>query len=576
MSLLSPFPDQREALDALATDYESGLQRCAVVMPTGTGKTVTFAIQTDEFLTVNPGSRVGIIVHRDELVNQTVNQIHGVNPDRSIGVVKAARNEIDHEIVIMSVQTIANQNRLEQIPPDWFGLIIVDECHHAAADSYMNAIRYFGGFDHSGRDDSTRLCTLITGYTATMVRNDSRGLGNVWQKISYERDILWAIRNGRIVDIRGMAIQVESLLDDVNMSRGDYAEGALGESMVKHHAGSAIARGFQEHAVNRSAISFAPTVAAAYQIADELNGAGVTTEVVHGAMPRDERLAIYARSRSGETQVISNCGVLTEGFDEPHISCVIMARPTTNRGLFTQCVGRGARLWKLHNPSSPYPWIREPKRDCLVLILGDGKSAKLAGLSVLSTGLAGPVRDNETLTEAEEREEETGPDTPSRPTRISVSITDVDLFERQSRYTFKRTVGKEYLYIPTGDWLVTIYPETTAPDTLFMVGQVWAGRGRRQLGTTVVRNVDLGTAMAVAETRAAELDPVGTASRKDASWRKKKKELASPAQKSFAKGLRIPFGDDVTKVELSDMIDSVVASRNLNGWNPPDPVAETE
>lgn len=564
MSLLKLRDYQEECKSAIWEAVEAGVQRFAVVLPTGAGKTVVFAHLINE--AIAKGFRVLVLVNRDELVNQTKRQVHSAAPELTIGVIKAARNETGQDVTIASVQTLGRVNRLHALSPEDFDFIIVDECHHIAADSYQRIIKYFGGYagpDH-GRPALAALRAIVIGFTATLVRADKRGLGDTFEKVVYKKDLVWMIRRGYLVSPLGKRINLNIDTDGVKQTGGDLGAGALGKEMIDAHAGSAIGHFLREHSADRSFLVFMPDVASAENTRDTLRLQGFTVDLVTGETPYEERTLIFKRVRSGETQGVVNCMVLTEGFDEPQFSCVVIGRMTKNPGLFIQMVGRGLRLWKLHNPASPYAWIQKPKTDCVVGLMGNSGSVSLAGMADLTETPITEVKDGETITEAIDREAKDRPE--SKDVDASqITYEDVDLLDA-SAFAFRRTTGKGYLYIPTKDWLITIYPEYD--DGLsFMVGLVFCGRGIRRKGRQIASGLTLDGAMAQAEQIAEEIEPTGTVSTKKASW-KRRKEAPSDAQVSFAQGLGIKFPEGTTKVELSDMISDVIASRALDGFTP--------
>lgn len=612
MTFLKPHPYQTECIEAFQARFNEGLQRGAAVLFTGAGKTVIFAHMVHRFVE-RTGMRVAIFVDRDELVRQTKRQLLGVSTNLRVGVVKGARNEItDVDVVIISIQTLARRDRkrLEQIPPDHFGLLIVDECHKAGARSYRDAFEYFGAFTEGPRVIDCPECDLgsiatdrslshsefatcgvcwgggtievpsvkLAGFTATLQRADG-GLGDIFESpVVYKKDMLWGIRNHYLVDVRPRSVTLDGIFDDVPTLGGDFTDVGLGTAMVEQNLGALYAHALQEEAPSRQALVFAPDVASAYHIASALNGAGRVAEVVTGATPSEERALIYKRVQTGETQDLVNVDVLTAGFDMPQISCVV-PRPTTNQVVFIQQVGRGVRTWRLHDESSPHPWIREPKRDCVVLLINAKSKLKLCTLVDLSETPLKEVKDSETLSEAVEREELEEAGKPAiDPKRVR--IEDVDLFT-YSPFSFRKTTGKKYVYIPTVDWLVTVYPHTSAPDTDYMVGTVWCGKGAPRKGQVLATHVDLGYAMAIAESEADDIDPVGTVARKTASW-KKKKEPASTQQLSFLRTLKATkrfkgeIPENPTKVQVSDLISDVIATERLDGYIPPAPTQEED
>lgn len=530
MTALRTRPYQDEALAALREGWAGDYTRQAVVLPTGMGKTVIFSrLVADEHAA---GRRSAVLVHRDELVNQTVEKIAAVDPDIRVGVVKAERNQTDTDVMVCSVQTLARRSRLERVPRP--GLVIVDECHHAAADTYRLALEWFGCFDAPGG-------TRAAGFTATLHRNDERGLGDIWERVAYKRDILFGIKAGYLSDVRGVAVELDGLdLAKVARSRGDYQDGDLGRALMTAGAGEVIAESYREHAGDRQGVVFAPTVATAESFAEDLNAAGIVTEVITGATPLEDRALVYKRYRAGEVQVLSNCMVLTEGWDAPWASCCVVARPTESPSLYTQMVGRVLRPW----PGKP---------DALVLdVVGASARHKLATIADLHESRV-EIKPGETLAGAVEREEqeraERGKAAGSRQAR------EVDLFHT-SRSVWLQTPGGVW-FIPTRQSVYFIWPENGH----FRVGRT--GTPYAMAGGGWLRNepLPLEYAMAWAEQYAEEADP-SVASR-TAPWRTSKKP--SDAQVNHAAKLRIPLehpdGTPLRKGELSDAISVFYASK---------------
>jgi superfamily II DNA or RNA helicase len=587
--LLRPRKYQFECITALRQDWDQGIQRLAVVLPTGMGKTVIMAhlIKGD----ADAGNIVGVIVPRDELVTQTIAKVHSVAPHLTIGVVKARRNEWqDVDVVIMSAQTLARENRLHAIPRHHFGLIIVDECHHAAAASYQTALRWFGVLpptdqaswdlaiaqEMSDGDHDTRSSALIAalsstrlaGFTATLTRQDKLGLGDVFQKVSYTKDILYGIRHGYLVDPKPKSVHLDTDLDeDTTRAAGDFTAGSLGKALLKAEAPTAMLHAIQTETPDRQGIVFWPTVETADTFARLCNTHGVSCELIIGDTPAEDRELTFKRIRSGETQVLSNVMVGTEGLDVPQFSFVGIGRPTTNTGLLTQMIGRGLRPWAGQLPNSPYSWMTAPKTDCMVLLLDASTNLKLATLADLSTTIVREINDGEGLVEAIDRQEHEDAEREKRRLDTSrLRIVDLDLFGRSSSAWLQTRRG--YWFIPTKDWLIAMYPEDTTGQT-FMVGRVSLTGSSRAAGHTIGRQMTQGYAMAWAESEAAEIDP--SISSRTAAWRKKKKEPASSKQIDFARSLGVKAPEQYTKTELSDQISIVIASRRLDRYTPATP-----
>jgi superfamily II DNA or RNA helicase len=297
-----------------------------MVLATGLGKTVIFAHLIAEWVRSTVAKRALVLVHTDELVQQAYKKIKDVAPGLHVGIVKAERNDVIARVIVASVQSLR-----------------------------------------------------VAGFTATLARGDKAKLSDIWEECTFSRGIPFGIRRGYLLDVRGKRIVVPDLdLSTVKKSGGDYQDAALGSAMDAALAPSIIAEAYLEHAAGRKGLAFWPLVETAHHGADAFNEAGIPSAVVHGGTPREERRLILKKLHAGDIQVVHNCGVLTEGFDEPTVSCVVNARPTQSAPLYQQMVGRGLR------PDLSLP--PEHRGDCLVLdVVGVSRTHNLRTLIDLST-----------------------------------------------------------------------------------------------------------------------------------------------------------------------------------------------
>lgn len=643
---------QRQALDALAAHRQEHPDetRLVISMATGLGKTITFAREAVDFLDSHDGAgqRVLVLVHTDELAQQAEAKVRLMarssnDPvDYRVGVVKAERDEVDADIVIGSVQTLANRARRERIRD--VGLIIVDECHHAIASTYQTILREFGalalssnneyhtGYDRTGvrqhvnqadcqaragtagagplqgtgasgepeRGAGTRhdrdLCpgdrrggggelqslTPVTGYTATPERGDGAALGHVWQNVVFSRDISWAVRKGFLVPPVGYTVTVPqaNVLDGMSMPGGvqitlgavaaaprgmaSMGERELDAALVDGVAPAAVVASWLEQAERdavrglplRSTVLFAPLVRSARAFADAFREFGVSAAVVHGAMPREERVLTLKRYAAGEIIVLCNAMVLTEGWDVPRTKCVIWARPTTSRPLFIQGAGRGLRPW-LDGP------IPREEQDCVLLVLSDSTPG-LCSIADLSDRPLEPA-DGRSLLQLEDEFDlstDLEPDAPNAYAgRLDVSAFD-PLVARSSKVWNKTQEGA--LFLPVGKAeFITILPDAAG----YAVAAVSTGRGRR-----LRRNVpDLELAMTLAEDEAQERggDLGRLLADKTRPWRK---DVPTEDTKQLARALGL--GAELDRImaqraggkagRLSDSIAIVKASRLID------------
>jgi superfamily II DNA or RNA helicase len=521
-------PYQTECIDTVFQAWCDGMRRPAVVLPTGAGKTVVFSHLTDRFIKEH-SNRVIILVHRDELADQAINKIRQVAPHLSVGKVKAQDNEINADVMVCSVQTLAVARRRVELRdtqrgPSRIGLIITDECHHAAAATYR---KIYDAFPDA----------LNVGFTATLARGDGTGLGDVWEDVVYTRSVLNMIGNGYLVDVKAKKVDVAGLdLAGVGKSRGDYQAGSLGEALQESGAMMHIAKAYQEHAGDRPGVVFTPTVETAHGAAESFQSLGIKTAVISGETPRDERLKIFEDYRTGRVQVLANCMVLTEGFDAPWASCAVIARPTQSQPLYVQMVGRVLRPWP-------------GKKDALVLDVTGTGGMKLKTLVDLEPGAVQSMRDGETLEEAQQRE---ASESPGHAGIGNLSFKEHDMFAASDKHWLATQRG--VLFISVGSGEVFLWASKEQPGMWDVCFAPKTGKWqRRRTGLT------LDMAMAWGEADAEDFSEFSVS--RSASWRKSK---PSPAQAGLAERLRIEGAVSMRKGELSDALSVVFASRKLD------------
>lgn len=525
-------PYQNEAVQATEEGWQSGSSRLLCVLATGLGKTILFA----DLLRKEKGRSL-VIAHRDELLEQAREKILLVHPEAEIGMVRRKENDVDARIVLASVQSVARDNRLQTLGKD-FGLVVVDEAHHAVAPFHKKIITHAGCFD--ARPDRPRLL----GVTATPRRTDGVGLNNVFEKIVYKMTILDGIIGGYLVDLICKDIQIEIDLSEVENSGGDYNEGALGRAMTEANAPATMAAAYREYALDRKAIAFLPTVKVAEDLVAALNRDGVAAEVVKDTTSPKHRQGIYKRLREGETRVVANCGVLTEGFDEPSISCILQGRPTISNSLYTQMIGRGTRL---------YPG----KVDCLILdTVGSSRKHKLITLSDI-TGLSAEVIKAEGARAAIKAKFGAAPEEEEGP-------------EENKGGKFFATASKlftelHWVALPNGGYvlalgqaMVLLFPLPHTADErqphFNVYLKEWDRAARR-----VSQNLTLDYAQGVSEDLVREHEAYALAA-PDASWRKKEPR---PKQLELLKRLDVQVFADTTRGEAADKITKHFAMQAL-------------
>lgn len=286
--------------------------------------------------------RVLWIAHTDELIDQARRSILAEMPGAVVTVEKAERVASPHsDVIVASVQTLGRQGctRLEWLARQKPSLIICDEAHHITSVSYQDVLKRFGAYNG----------VKMIGLTATPKRLDKKALVGpdgmaTFQEVAHTYSILDAITDGYLCQIRGYRVTSDVDLDTIKTDDGDFAQKALADACQDPRRTKAMIDRWEEVARDRSTIVFCAGVENAERDAAMWRARGYSAGCVHGALDMETRKDILAKFAAGKIQVVTNMGVLTEGWDGPFVSCVVTHRPTKSWGLFVQMVGRGTRL----------------------------------------------------------------------------------------------------------------------------------------------------------------------------------------------------------------------------------------
>jgi superfamily II DNA or RNA helicase len=515
---------QAQALDAIGRALNRGVKRQLVVLPTGSGKTVVFA-----HLAAKRAGRVLVLAHRDEMISQAAGKLALISGSLDIGIVKAQMDETDARVVVASVQTLAVPGRLERLGR--FGTVIVDEAHHAVARIYMEIMTGLGCFADNG--------PLTVGFTATAGRSDRIGLGAAWQEITYQRGIVQMIAEGYLCDVRAMEIGSDVDLGRVSVRAGDFSDASLGAELERSEALDAAAKAYKQYAPERRGVAFTPTIATAHALADKLRLTGIPAEAVDGKMHIDDRRGVLRRLHSGATQVVTNCAVLTEGWDEPAVSCALMCRPTKSAPLFVQMAGRILR---------PYLGSDLVKEDALILDVAGSTALGLATIADLAGMKPGSVKPGQSLLEADEDQAVMEK---RRQVVAAARTRHVDLL-RRSDLRWLEADGAWVL--PAGsDQTMILIP---ASDEEWNVWRSAKGRGLvLESGKPLTLDWARGVGEEVARAQG------GALSRSDAGWRDKP---PSPAQLGALE--RMGYGDrlpGITRGGAADLMTTHYATKDI-------------
>lgn len=544
-------PYQAEAEEAVYAAYAAGLRRVGVQLFTSAGKTVIFSHMAKRYY--ERGQRVLIVVHRDTLVVQTIRKLQKVGiPDNAIGVVKGSRNEVGKPVIVASIHTLRNDNRLIQlIPPD---LTVIDEAHVSVAPTYMKLYKHIdtipGGQGH------------LVGFSATWMRSDSRGLGDIWEKVVYKRSIKWGAENGYLV--KPDVIQLGGTLDMSNVrtaANGDWREGDLEEVVMIDDLRDTVVEGYHKLTPNHPAVLFAPTQVSARYFGDALRESGVpVAEIFANTKPAARRWAFHGFD-TGAVKILATCTALAEGWDAPHCDTALLLRPTKHLGLFIQQAGRIMRLW----PGKSVSWLLD-----FVGVTDDKTFRAAVDLSLSSEseevehteceecGAFGPTRYIASLEAtvchacAVKLGEAPAP-APDRVAKKIDGIIRIDLFEQETARWLQTEFGVPF--VSTRDHIYFIVP---------MNGGWYVGKSgskyKLEGGCWLAQGVTSAEAIEIGGEAALQDDP--TISHRKAAWRQGERP-PTQEQLSYAARRGIPT-EGLSKAALSDALNVDQANRTLS------------
>jgi superfamily II DNA or RNA helicase len=327
-------PYQQAALERVRARLWIGVNRQLLKLPTGMGKTVCFAALPD-FLAFK--NRMLVLVHREELAAQAADKLRKWNPTRRVGIEMGDQSAGDgDQLVVASVQTIGRPNapRLKRFNADEFDAVVVDEAHHATARSYGRVFEHFRLFEDRHR--------LALGVTATSRRADGLALGRVFQEVVFDYSLADGIRQGWLADLHAYAMHTQTDLDAVRAKGEDFDVPELGKAVNTPARNDFVVRNWLSHARDLQTIVFGVDVQHAKSLAARFVNEGVAAEAIWGDDP--ERVEKLKRHKGGRTTVLVNCQILTEGYDDWQVQCIVLARPTRSESLYVQMIGRGTRI----------------------------------------------------------------------------------------------------------------------------------------------------------------------------------------------------------------------------------------
>ena len=319
-------PYQQEAFERVLSEWDGGVKKTLLVLPTGTGKTIVFSKIAEEC--VRRGKRVLIMAHRGELLEQAADKIYK-STGLQCSVEKADQTCLGewYRIIVGSVQTLMHERRLNKFKQNYFDVIVIDEAHHCVSDSYQRVLQYFN-------------TSYVLGVTATPDRADLKNLGSYFDSLAFEYTMPQAIKSGYLVPIKALTVPLKIDISMVGISAGDFKVGEIGTALDPYLY--QIADEMVKYCMDRKTIVFLPLIATSQKFMGILNERGFVAAEVNGSS--EDRAEILQDFEEGKYNVLCNSMLLTEGYDCPAVDCIIVLRPTKSRPLYAQMVGRGTRL----------------------------------------------------------------------------------------------------------------------------------------------------------------------------------------------------------------------------------------
>ena len=318
------------------------------------GKTIMLSAVTGECIK-DTGAKACILAHRDELTAQNREKFERVVPNVATSVVDAHEKSWGGQVTFAMVPTLARSSNLDGMPR--LDLLVIDEAHHAVAASYRRIIDRVRDANPDAR---------VFGVTATPNRGDRKGLREVFDNVADQIRLGELIASGHLVPPRTFVIDVgvQDELQSVQQTSSDFDMYEVASIMDRAPVTEEVIRHWKEKAGDRQTVIFCSTVAHAGHVRDAFKAAGISAALIYGDMPSEARKSVLADYACGKIRVIVNVAVLTEGWDHPPTSCVVLLRPSSFKSTMIQMVGRGLRT------VDPGEFPSVVKTDCVVLDFG--------------------------------------------------------------------------------------------------------------------------------------------------------------------------------------------------------------
>jgi superfamily II DNA or RNA helicase len=533
---------QSDCLARSKSAYDRGVLNQLAVLATGLGKTAIAAnLRSHHGFT----GKVMFAVHMDQLAQQAAKAMRIWNPGSWVGTEMAGQQSgAMDQFVIASIPTLGRKgsDRIKKFAPDEFDAIVQDEAHIGMADSFKRV------YDHFGLLDRSRSKTLFLGITATPNRNDGQGLKLLFDEIVFDMGIRQGIESGWLCDIRAMRVSGKANLSGVGTRGGEFVEGELAKEVNTPERNAIVVKEWAKHAWERRTICFTANVQHALDLAATFEAHGINAKAVWGEDP--QRQWKIDDHKAGRYGVICCAQLLGIGYDDPFVSCIVLAAPRKSFVRYAQEVGRGTR-------------IAEGKADLLVLDVCD--TASKHDLCTVSS-LLGLPKDldlrGESYTKARQQLERIAAEFPTANIadlrnldELKTMAENIQLFkvsyppEVSSLSELAWTKQGEAYVIPVGRERITVSSD--------LLGEWWV-RGKMNGSDLQIPSQNLAGALSIADRAILDGGGVKSILSRESRWRK---DGPSEKQIALCKKLRLAIPNGATRGMVSAALDAHFSGR---------------
>jgi len=315
---------QKECIEILNEDRKRQL----IQLPTGSGKTFIFLSYLSK-----SSKQALVVVPTLDLQYQVYEEALRFYHKDEIFLKKESSKFKEARLYILVAKSLPSEKVKDFFAGQELDHIVIDEAHKALSSVYMDFLSFYDKINPEYK---------LLGFTATPERLDRKSLLEIFGELTYKKNIYDLIMAGYLCDVRCFRIQTKHKIESDNKI-GDFRPIEI-KNLDNYSRNKLIYDTYFENCLGKKTLIFCVSVSHATKIAEYLRKEkGVRAFHISGDQSMKHRKEVLAKFKTGEIEVVTNCQLLTEGFDEPSIECLIIARPTKSKALYCQMIGRGVR-----------------------------------------------------------------------------------------------------------------------------------------------------------------------------------------------------------------------------------------